>query len=129
MKAVKIDRDAEREINEQFAQSLTSARTRVAGANEERDAAKRENAAFPGKIADMQKQIDKALNEKGSVETRLTKVQEQLTKAMTDRDDAIAQVTKMKEASKNLDKLMTENTTLMAKLNDAEGLIKNFKAR
>ncbi len=129
LKAVKIDRDAEREISEQFAQSLTSARTRVAGANEERDAAKRENAAFPGKIAEMQKQIDKALNEKGSVEMRLTKVQEQLTKAMTDRDDAIAQVTKMKEASKNLDKLMTENTTLMAKLSDAEGQIKNFKAQ
>ena len=129
LRDVKDERDAEAELREQFAQSFSSMRSRIAGANEERDAAKRENAAFPGKIAAMQKEIDKALGEKTGAETKLTKVQEQLAKVMTERDDAVQQIAKMKEASKNVDKLMTDNTMLMAKLTAAEGQIKNFKAQ
>ncbi len=129
LKAVKIERDADREVSEQYAQSLNSARSRIAGANEERDAAKRENAAFPAKIAELNKQIEKALNEKTGAETKLTKVQEQLSKVMTERDDAVQQIAKMKEASKNVDKLMSDNTMLMAKLSEAETTIKTFKAQ
>ena len=129
LRDVKIERDADRELSEQFSQGMNNMRSRIAGANEERDAAKRENAAFPGKIAAMQKEIDKVLGEKTGAETKLTKVQEQLAKVMTERDDAVQQIAKMKEASKNVDKLMSDNTMLMAKLSDAEGQIKNFKAQ
>ena len=129
LKDVKIERDADREISDQLTQSLRSTRSRIAGAFEERDAAKRESKDFTAKIGAMQAEIDKALSEKTGVETKLAKVQETLTKVTTERDAAITQVAKMREASKNLDKLMTENTTLMAKLTDAEGQIKTFKAQ
>ena len=129
LRDVKIERDAEMEIREQLSHSIGNVKSRIAGANEERDAAKRENAAFPGKIAEMQKQIDKVLGEKTGVETKLTKVQEQLLKVTTERDDAFQQVAKMKEAQKQVDKLMSDNTTLMAKLTDAETTIKTFKAQ
>ena len=129
MRNLKIERDAEAEIREQLAHSIGSVQSRIAGAFEERDSAKRENAAFPAKIAAMQKEIDKVLSEKGDLTTKLAKVQEQLSKVSTERDDAFQQLAKMKEASKNVDKLMSDNTMLMAKLTDAESTIKNFKAQ
>ena len=129
LRDVKFEREAEMEIREQIAQSIGTMRSRIVTANEERDAAKRENREFPGKVAEMQKQIDRALSEKGGAETKLTKVQAELAKVMTERDDAIAQVGKMKDAQKQVDKLMADNTNLMAKLTDAEGQIKNFKAQ
>lgn len=129
MRDLKYERDAEKEIREQLAQSIGNARARVTTANEERDAARRENKEFPAKIAAMQKEIDKVLSEKTGVETKLTKVQETLAKVTSERDEAVTQIAKMKEASKNVDKLMSDNTMLMAKLTDAEATIKTFKAQ
>jgi tetratricopeptide (TPR) repeat protein len=128
LRDVKIDRDAETEIREQLAQSLTSAKGRIATATGERDAMKKENAAVPVRIAEMQKEIDKVLREKGDLTVKLSKVQEQLGKVTTERDDAMQQVVKMKEAQKQVDKLLADNTQLMAKLGDAETQIKTFKA-
>jgi Tfp pilus assembly protein PilF len=123
-----IERDAEAELNSQFRDIMESIRTKNQQIAGERDAARKESAAVPKKIADMQKEIDKVVSEKTSLETKLTKVQEQLTKVSTERDDALAQLTKMKEAAKNVDKLLQENTQLMAKLQDAEKQIVTFKA-
>ena len=125
---VRFDRDAEMEVRQQVADSLASARNRLSTATQERDAARKENVEFPGKIAAMQKQIDQVLNEKGDVSMKLTKVQEQLTKVTAERDDAIQQVAKMKEAQKQVDKLLADNNDLMAKLSTAESQIKTFKA-
>lgn len=126
---LKYQRDAEAELREQLAHSIGSVQSRIAGAYSDRDAAKKANAAFPAKIAEMQKQIDIVLAEKGDLSTKLAKVQEQLNKVSTERDDAFQQLAKMKEASKNVDKLMSDNTTLMAKLTTAETQIRTFKAQ
>jgi Tfp pilus assembly protein PilF/septal ring factor EnvC (AmiA/AmiB activator) len=123
-----IERDAEAELNAQFAAMAGANRAKSKQLAHERDTAKTESAAVPKKIADMQKEIDKVVHEKGDLETKLTKVQEQLTKVSTERDDALAQLTRMKEAAKNVDKLLAENTQLMAKLQDAEKQISTFKA-
>ena len=129
LRDAKIDRDAEKEIREQLMASVSNVKSKVAGAYEERDAAKRENKEFPAKIAAMQKEIDKVLNEKTGVETKLTKVQETLANVTKERDEAVTQIAKMKEASKNVDKLMTDNAMLMTKLENAETQIKTFKAQ
>jgi Flp pilus assembly protein TadD/predicted nucleic acid-binding Zn-ribbon protein len=125
---LQIERDAELELNEQYASRVGATRTKLNEVTAERDAARKENAEVPKKMADMQKQIDQVLKEKSELESKLGKVQEQLTKVTTERDDAVQQVVKMKEANKNLEKLATENATLLAKLNDAEKQIAQLKA-
>jgi tetratricopeptide (TPR) repeat protein len=129
LRDVKIERDAEMELRQQLAASLSNVKGRVAGAYADRDAARKETSEFPGKIAAMQKQIDKVLGEKGDLTTKLGKVQDELAKMTTERDDARAQIAKMKEAQKQVDKLLADNTALMAKLSDAELQIKTFKAQ
>ena len=108
LRDAKFERDAEAELREQIGQSMRSMRTRIA-----------ENKEAPAKIAAMQREFDKLMNEKTDWATKLTKVQEQLNKVTEERDGALAQVTKMKEAQKQVDKLMSDNTTLMAKLGAA----------
>jgi tetratricopeptide (TPR) repeat protein len=125
---VQIERDAELELNEQYASRINASHTRLTEVAAERDAAKKENAEVPKKMAEMQKQIDQVLKQKSELEVKLGKVQEQLTKVTTERDDAVQQVAKMKEANKNLEKLAAENATLLAKLTDAEKQIAQLKA-
>ncbi len=107
---------------------LSKTQEQLTKATTERDAAQKEGAAVPKKLADMQKQIDQVTKEKTTLEGNLAKVQEQLSKVTGERDDALAQLNKMKEAAKNVDKLLQENTQLMAKLQDAEKQISTFKA-
>lgn len=177
LRQLQIERDAEAELNEQFAGRISASRNQLSAISTERDAARKagteaqkqnadlqkrldeatksrdeltgklgkmqadlakvtserdtvrkDGAEVPKKIAEMQKRIDEVVHEKSDLETKLTKVQEQLVKITGERDEALAQVTKMKEASKNVDKLLTENTQLMAKLQDAEKQIVTFKA-
>jgi Flp pilus assembly protein TadD len=125
---IQIERDAELELNDQYASRINASRTKIAEVSAERDAVKKENAEVPKKMAEMQKQIDQVMKEKTELEAKLGKVQEQLAKVAGERDDAMQQVAKMKEANKNLEKLAAENSTLLAKLTDAEKQIAQLKA-
>lgn len=125
---LQIERDAELELNDQYASRMNASRKKITEVSAERDAVKKENAEVPKKMAEMQKQIDQVMKEKGELEAKLGKVQEQLTKVTTERNDAVEQVAKMKEANKNLEKLAAENATLLTKLTDAEKQIAQLKA-
>jgi tetratricopeptide (TPR) repeat protein len=128
LRQLQIERDAEAELNDQLSGVLKASRERAQALATERDAAKKESADVPKKIADMQKEIDKVLRDKGDIEGKLGKVQETLTKVTAERDDALTQLTRVKEAAKNVEKLLAENTLLMARLQDAEKQVATFKA-
>ncbi|HET6407101.1 MAG TPA: tetratricopeptide repeat protein, partial [Chthoniobacteraceae bacterium] len=125
---LQIERDAELELNEQYADRIEASRTRMTAITAERDSMKKESAEVPKKMAEMQKQIDQVNKEKGELEAKLNQVQEQLSKVTTERDGALQQVAQMKEASKNLEKLANENAALLAKLTDAEKQIAQLKS-
>ena len=72
----------------------------------ERDAAKKSAEEFPAKITILEKKI--------------TKGEEELRKVTAQRDEALAQVEKLKLTGKQVDKLLADNTTLMARLAEAE---------
>jgi tetratricopeptide (TPR) repeat protein len=124
---IQIDREAGEELRLQFADRLKSAGKRIEALAQERDAARKESADVPKKLAEMQKQIDKVLKEKGDVSTKLAKVEGRLQEVTEERDQALIQVAKMKEAQKQVDKLIADNTALMAKLETAETTITRFK--
>jgi Tfp pilus assembly protein PilF/uncharacterized coiled-coil DUF342 family protein len=127
LRQTQIERDAEAELNDQLSSVLTASRIRTKEVASERDAARRNSADIPRQIAEMQREIDKVLQEKGAVEAKLGKVEESLAKVTTERDDALAQLAQMREASKNIEKLLVENTQLMARLDQAEQQVAAFK--
>ena len=120
--------DAAIKTRDELTAKLSKTEAELGKAVTDRDSARKESGDVPKKLAEMQKRIDQALKEKTDLETKLTKVQEQLNKVTGERDDALAQVAKMREASKDVTKLLNENTQLMAKLQDAEKQIAGFKA-
>ncbi len=120
LRKLQIERDAEAELNEQFAGRIAATRNQLTDTTSTLEAARKESA-------DARKQLDQSNREKGELQVKLSKVQEQMLKATSERDEALVQLGKMKEATKNVDKLLTENTQLMAKLQDAEMQISTFK--
>jgi Flp pilus assembly protein TadD len=128
VREIQMDREAGEELRHQFADRLASAGKRIEALAQERDAARKESADMPKKLAEMQKQIDKVLKEKGDVSTKLAKVETRLHEVTEERDQALLQVAKMKEAQKQVDKLIADNTALMAKLETAEATITRFKS-
>jgi Tfp pilus assembly protein PilF len=128
VREIQMDREAGEELRHQFADRLASAGKRIEALAQERDATRKESADMPKKLAEMQKQIDKVLKEKGDVSTKLAKVETRLQEVTEERDQALIQVAKMKEAQKQVDKLIADNTALMAKLDTAEATITRFKS-
>ncbi len=143
LRDLKIDADAEAEVRQQVSQRLESTVKNAAALRTQRDdaaqagqaaklasdaaiaaehrradeAEKRATAA----IADVQKRLDAALKERDTLVAKLTATSQE-------RDAALAQVTQLKDAQKNVDKLVADNTQLMAKLASAEKQITQFKA-
>lgn len=130
----KASADARKQLDEanrakgDLESKLSKTQEQLSKVTAERDAAQKDSAATPKKLADMQKQIDVVVKEKGELETKLTSVQQQLVKVTGERDDALGQLNRMKEAAKDVDKLLNENTQLMAKLQEAEKQVATFKA-
>ncbi len=138
-----IEREAAEEVREQIASRLAITQKRAESLKNERDAAvstsktataeasKSQNAVearvaaaekkADAAIADAAKRVEAALKERDELGTKLALV-------IKERDDARQQVTKLKEAQKQVDNLMTENSRLMAKLTEAEKQIVEFKA-
>jgi hypothetical protein len=121
LKAAKIDDEAEIEVRKQLKDRLQAAADRIA----KLQAATKEG---PQKIQLLQTQLDKANAEKQELTQKLANTENKLQAVTNQRDDAMKQLTALKEAAKNVDKLVTENAALMARLQDAEKQVATFRA-
>lgn len=121
LKDAQIEREAAEDVRKQLADRLSGAQKRIATLTTERDSATRLSSDAANKIAEARKQMELAIKEKELLN-------EKLSKMTHERDDALAQVAKMKESQKQVDRLISENTELMAKLEAAEKQITQFKA-
>ncbi|MHA3773953.1 tetratricopeptide repeat protein [Verrucomicrobiota bacterium sgz303538] len=121
LKDAQIEREAAEDVRKQLADRLSGAQKRIATLTTERDSATRLSSDAANKIAEARKQMELAIKEKELLNEKLGKITHE-------RDDALAQVAKMKESQKQVDRLISENTELMAKLEAAEKQITQFKA-
>ena len=114
-KIAAVQKELERESKEkqEISSKLSKTEETLKKVSGERDEARKANAEMPAKIA--------------SLEKKLSKTEEELKKVTTQRDTAVAQLDKIRASGKQVDKLISENTSLMAKLADAEKSIVQFK--
>ena len=128
VKNAKIEQDAEAEFHRQLSDRLKAAQAKIAKVTSERDALELAGREAPKKIQQLEQQLEKANTEKKDLNGKLAETKAQLVTMTGQRDDAMKQLSQLKEASKNVDKLMSENASLMAKLADTEKAVANFKA-
>jgi Flp pilus assembly protein TadD len=128
IKARQIDEEAEMEVRKQLNDRLQAAQARAAKLLAERDTLQKANKDVPQKIQQLQAQLDKANQEKTELTQQLADTKTKLQQMTGQRDDALKQLAQLKEAAKNVDKLVTENAALMARVQDAEKQVAAFKA-
>ncbi len=128
VKNARIEQDAEAEFHRQLSDRLKAAQAKIAKVTGERDALELAGREAPKKIQQLEQQLEKANTEKKDLNGKLAETKAQLLTMTGQRDDAMKQLSQLKEASKNVDKLMSENASLMAKLADTEKAVANFKA-
>lgn len=128
LRDLKIEAEADAEYRQQLDDRYKAALGKIQALTQERDAANKASSNVPGKIAEIQKQLDATRKERDDLATKLQKTEGQLVVVQQQRDEALNQVTKLREAQKQVDKLVADNTSLMAKLADAETTIRSFKA-
>jgi tetratricopeptide (TPR) repeat protein len=114
-KIAAIQQQLERESKEKqdITSKLTKTEETLKKVSGERDEARKATAELPAKIA--------------SLEKKLSKNEEELKKVTEQRNTAVAQLEKIRASGKQVDKLLADNTSLMAKLSDAEKSIAQFK--
>ena len=117
LRQLQIERDAEMELNEQFAGRINASRNQLSSTSTERDTAKKENAA-------MRKQLDEVTKTKTDLETKLGKAQDELSKTSTERDtfkkENAAVPKKIAEMQKQLDAVIHEKGDLETKLSKVQ---------
>ncbi|HEX8296945.1 MAG TPA: hypothetical protein VF593_11625, partial [Chthoniobacteraceae bacterium] len=128
LRDLKFEADAEAEFRQQLEDRVRASRQKISRLSNEKAAAEQASAETPGKIADIQKQLDQAKREKSDLVLRLSKTETDLKSALAQRDEALGQVASMKEAQKQVDKLIADNSSLMAKLSAAEKTILEVRA-
>lgn len=110
--ALTKDRDAEHQAASEFQGKLADAQKQLAEIGRERDAARKQSAELDGRLAEAKKQIEAVGKERDSMAKQ--------------RDIALADLAKARAASKQVDKLMADNASLMQKLSTAEKTIQQF---
>src|SRR5687767_4776081 len=111
LRELKIEGEAEEEFRQQLGDRMNAAQSKVGELTKERDAANKLSSDVPGKIAGIQKELQLAKKERDDLQTKLDKTQAQLSEVTRQRDDAVQQVAKMREAQKQVDKLIADNTS------------------
>ncbi len=127
LRDMKFEADAESEYRQQLADRVRATQVKISRLSAEKAAAEKESADVPGKIAAYEKQLDESRKEKNDLVIKLSQTATDLKTATAARDEALSQVARMKEAQKQVDKLLTDNATLMAKLGDAEKSLMELK--
>ena len=128
LRDIKFEADAEAEYRQQLADRVRATQAKIARVTAEKAAAEQANAEMPGKIAAYEKQLEDSRKEKNDLVIKLSRTEIDLKAAAAARDEALAQVSRMKDAQKQVDKLLSDNATLMAKLGEAEKSILEMKA-
>lgn len=122
---VRIEREAEAELREQVSSRLAAAGTKIATLTEERDAARKENAATPGRLAAIQKEVDKAVAERAALDAKLTAANAKLATVTAERDaarkDGASGATRLAEMQKEMDKAAALRAELSGKLEKTQG--------
>lgn len=90
-----------------------------------------EAGEMPGQIKNLQAKLDAEQKAKAEQAEQFSKEKQTLTETITkitgERDTAMEEISKLKQANKEADKLVQENTNLLKKLGDAEKQILAFK--
>ncbi len=121
VRTAKIDQDADAEIRKQLDDRMKSAQLKIASLTEQRNALDKAGKDAPQRIKELEMQLEKTKTENKELTTRLATMTGQ-------RDDAVKQLAQLKAAAKNVDKLVTDNAALMARLAETEKSVANFKA-
>jgi tetratricopeptide (TPR) repeat protein len=105
--------DRETKEKQDVASKLVKTEENLRKITGERDEARKVSAEYPAKIAALEKKVSKG--------------EEDLKKVTDQRDNALAQLDKIKSTGKQVDKLLADNTSLMAKLSAAEKSLTQVK--
>lgn len=127
LRDLRFDAEAESEYRQQLTDRVRSAQAKITRLSEEKAAVEKASADVPGTIATYEKQLEQTRKEKNDLVIQLSRTQSDLKSVAAARDEALSQVDKMKEAQKQVDKLLADNTALMARLTEAEKTIGEFK--
>ncbi len=142
LREYQIEREASDQVRQQIEERLSSSQKKASQLQKESDAAVKLSSEATAKIQDAQKRADNAITaEKKRSEAAIADAQGKMTEAIKERDaintqlgqvtqqrdEAIGQVKKLKESQKQVDKLVSDNTRLMAQLTEAEKQIGQFK--
>ncbi len=131
LKDTQIAHEAADEVRSQLAARLSNAEARAAQYEKDKNVAQKASSEAAATIAAAQEKANIAVaaaqKKTADVEHERDALTMKLTGVIKERDDALSQIAKFKEAQKQVDKLVSDNTKLMAQLAETETQIAQFK--
>ncbi len=121
VKGMEISRAADEEVRRQYEDRVQAAQAKTATLTEQRNALEKANKDVPLKVRELEQQLTKVQAENKDLKTQIVTIK-------GERDEAMKQLVELKESAKNVEKLVADNSALMAKLTAAQQQVANFKA-